>query len=280
MKQMNKILAFLASILLIQAGAFGQYYYKDLISHGQMARDVAELKQQKVRKVNIRSFEADGSVSEGFFCKRNISRDYTRIETGTRTSGTAPSLAVSIFSADGTPLSNYDSSEFSVTSISYAYDGKNQLSAIRSEISSRDDDYVTVLREDHLYQYSSAGRPEKMLRILNNNDTSLILFGTDEKNNVNLEKNTKTGSVYYYYYDENNRLTDIVRESPIHGRMMPDYLFAYDDQGRLGKMMSTEEGSSQYLIWLYKYNAQGMRIKEEAYSKEKELLGTLEYSYQ
>jgi hypothetical protein len=277
---MKKHLLSLMLLSMICLTAEAQHFYKDLVSHEQLIKDMTSYRQNKIRKIQMRSFESDGSPSKGFFCKRSFSRDYRKAETGTRTSGSAPSLTVTLFNENGSPASGYDSSEISATFIEYSYDASGRIHSILSTIRSSDDDFMTAIREEHIYFYNVAGQPEKMWRIVNNHDTSIILFGMDEKNNVNLEKNTATGSVYYYYYDENNHLTDIVRESPIHGRLMPDYIFAYDDQGRLEKMMSTEEGNANYNIWKYSYNDRDLRSKEEIYSKEKILLGKIEYEYQ
>lgn len=267
-------------LIVICLAAEAQYYYKDLLSNEQLLKDMSSYRENKIHKIQIRSFEADGNPSKGFFCKRSFSRDYGKAETGTRTLGSAPSLTVNLFNENGSLASGYDSSEISATLIEYSYDASNRIQSILSTIRSNDDDFITAIREEHIYFYNSAGKPEKMWRILNGRDTSVILFGLDEKNNVNLEKNTGTGSVYYYYYDENNRLTDIVRESPIHGRLMPDYIFAYDNLGRLEKMMSTEEGNANYTIWTYSYNDRNLRSKEEIYTKDRMLLGRLEYEYQ
>lgn len=277
---MKKYSLLSALLLMIHFQARTQYYYKDLLSHSQLVKDMEAYRENKIRKIQIRSFDEDGGASKGFFCKRSFSRDYKKAETGTRSLGSAPSLTITLFHDDGTPASSYDSSEISATSIRYDYDAGARIRSIHSVIRSFDDDFVSTLGEEHIYVYGNGGNPEKMYRIVNNTDTTLVLFGTDEKNNVNLEKNTVTGSVYYYYYDENSRLTDIVRESPIHGRLMPDYIFAYDDRGRLSKMMSTEEGSADYSIWVYSYNEKGLRDKEEIYSKNKVLQGFLKYEYQ
>jgi hypothetical protein len=43
-------------------------------------------------------------------------------------------------------------------------------------------------------------------------------------------------------------------------------------------MTATEEGGSYYFIWKYTY-ADGLRIKESCFSKERRLMGTIEYEY-
>ena len=117
-----------------------------------------------------------------------------------------------------------------------------------------------------------------MTLVKNKTDKTPILFMTDEKGNISIEKNTKTGEKYYYYYDVKNRLTDIVHSSEFTEKLLPDYMFEYDESGNMTQMISTEEGSSNYFIWRYSYE-NGLRSVEKCYSKEKRLMGSLQYEY-
>jgi len=258
----------------------GQFYYKDIVSNKQVLDDIAYYKKQGIHKITIKSFEDDGAPSKGFFCKKSISKDYRKIELGSRSSLSSPSIFTSFFNENGSINRTYDSSDISATSIHYTYDSNNKILSIFSTITSRDDDFITEVKEEHIYSYNKMGLPENMLRIKNLTDTSVISFVIDEKNNISMEKDSHTGSKYYYYYDDKNRITDIVKENEFQGRMIPDYLFEYNEAGSIAKMMSTEEGNTNYYIWSYEYNSNGLRSKEKIYSKEKRLLGTLEYIYQ
>ncbi len=143
---------------------------------------------------------------------------------------------------------------------------------------SRDDDFANEIVEWHLYHYGANGLPVKMIRVKNETDSSTILFSLDEQNNVSIEKDSKTGNTYYYYYDAKKRLTDVVHLNPFNQKMLPDYLFEYNGAGQITQMTSTEEGGSYYYIWRYSYD-NGLRIKEKCYSKEKRLMGSIEYEY-
>lgn len=267
-------------ILSITLSAQAQYYYKDILSNRQLMEDMSLYKKRNIHKITVNSFEDDGTPSRGFFCKKTLSRDFRKVEIGTRTADSKPSLFTSLFNEDGTLSSTYDSSETNVKSIKYTYDGNSRISSIRSVLTSKDDDFITQLMEEHVYSYNAQGHPEKMLLIRNQKDSTLILFTSDDKNPVTLEKNSRTGRKYYYYYDSLNRITDIVKESEINGKLLPDYILAYDDNNQLAKMMSTEDGSTNYYIWAYEYDTNGLRKEERIYSKEKRLLGSLKYSYQ
>ena len=120
--------------------------------------------------------------------------------------------------------------------------------------------------------------PVKMTRIKNSGDSTSFIFFKDENNNISIEKNTKTGDTYYYYYDGKNRITDVVRLNKFNQKMLPDYIFEYNNAGLVTQMTTTEEGGSYYYIWKYTYE-NGLRTREKCFSKEKRLMGTIEYEY-
>lgn len=265
-------------LLSLSTAARAQFYYKDLVSNKQLMEEMARLKDQQIRTVSIKSFEDDGSPSEGFFCEKRINRNYSTVEMLSKSNVNAPSVFTSSFDKKGLLLETIDSSEISTNRTNYAYDDQGRIRSIRSVIRSSDDDFNNEISEEHLYQYNEKGIPVKMLRIKNNSDTAVILFSTDEKNNVSIEKNGKTGETYYYYYDTRNRLTDVVKQNAFTLKMLPDYVFEYNITGQIVQMTTTEEGGSYYYIWKYTYD-NGLRIREKCFSKEKRLMGTIEYEY-
>jgi uncharacterized protein RhaS with RHS repeats len=136
--------------------------------------------------------------------------------------------------------------------------------------------------EQHLWQYDAQGRPSGMLKIKNGSDTTFVRFTTDEKGNIAEEhssrKNIQLPTVYYYY-DAAHHLTDIVRYNLKAQKLLPDYIFEYDENNRLISMLIVPEGTSDYMKWLYGYNDKGLKIKEACFSKQKQLLGRIEYQY-
>jgi hypothetical protein len=273
----KSVLPFIALISLSPvAGA--QYYYKDLLTNRQVSAEMAILREQKIRNISISSFEDDGSPSDGFFCEKRISKNYTAVEMRTKSNVTGASTFTSAYNDNGLLLQTFDSSDISSNTIVFVYDDKNRIKNIHSVVRSSDDDFTNEITEDHIYTYTEKGIPSKMLRIKNNTDTTVILFSADEKGNVSIEKNSKTGDSYYYYYDNRNRLTDVVHRSPYNQQMLPDYMFEYNAAGLITQMTSTEEGGSYYYIWKYTYE-NGLRIREKCFSKEKRLMGTIEYEY-
>lgn len=256
-----------------------QYYYKDIVSSNQLQTDMARYKENKVRTINIKSFEDDGSPSEGFFAQKKISKDYGRTELFTRSHISAASLLTTSFNNKGQLIQTHDSSDISVTTNAYQYNSEGRISNIISSIRSRDDDFTSEIHEEHLYSYDEKGQPSKMIRVKNFRDSTIILFATDESGNLSIEKDTRSGTKFYYYYDAKNRLTDVVQENDFKIRMYPDYIFEYNNSaGLVSQMTTTEEGGNYYYVWKYTYD-NGLRVRERCYNKERKLMGTIEYEY-
>ena len=267
-----------AVIFVFSFSAGAQYYYKDILSNNQLIAEMAQLREQKIKSISLKSFEDDGSPSEGFFCEKKINRNYTAVETLTKSNVTGASEFTSTFNDKGFLLQTLDSSDISSSTSTYTYTGSNKIKSIVSIIRSSDDDFKNEIREEHIYEYNDKDLPVKMTRIKNNTDSTSFVFSTDDNNNVSIEKNTKTGDTYYYYYDNKNRITDVVRMNQFNQKMLPDYIFEYNTAGLIAQMTTTEEGGSYYFIWRYTYD-NGLRIREKCYSKEKRLMGTIEYEY-
>ncbi len=267
-----------AVIFVFSFSAGAQYYYKDILSNNQLIAEMAQLREQKIKSISLKSFEDDGSPSEGFFCEKKINRNYTAVETLTKSNVTGASEFTSTFNDKALLLQTLDSSDISSSTSTYTYTGSNKIKSIVSIIRSSDDDFKNEIREEHIYEYNDKDLPVKMTRIKNNTDSTSFVFSTDDNNNVSIEKNTKTGDTYYYYYDNKNRITDVVRMNQFNQKMLPDYIFEYNNAGLIAQMTTTEEGGSYYFIWRYTYD-NGLRIREKCYSKEKRLMGTIEYEY-
>ena len=44
-------------------------------------------------------------------------------------------------------------------------------------------------------------------------------------------------------------------------------------------MIMVPEGTDDYQKWVYEYNANGLKIKETAFNKRRQILGRVEYQY-
>ena len=254
-----------------------QYYYKDLVSNGQVVADMKAYKENKIKKIVLKSFEDNGSESNGFFCEKKLNKDYTKAELYTRADISAASLFTSTFDKDGKLLNTYDSSLLSATQIIYSYNSDNLISRINSTVRSSDEDFGNEIKEDHFYKYEN-GKPSKITRVKNGRDTTDILLALDDKGNVAIEKDTKNGTKFFYYYDAKNRLTDIVQANEYSQNAKPNYIFEYNTAGLITQMTAVEEGSKSYYVWKYSYD-NNLRIKERCFTDERKLMGSIEYVY-
>ncbi|MGG9972816.1 hypothetical protein ACQ33O_13570 [Ferruginibacter sp. SUN002] len=295
---MNKrILVILSVCIGFSSSALAQYYYKEILSNKQLIADRNAYKEKKIRTIIVHSLEANGEPSEGFFCEKKISKDYSRIETETQTESTGKSILTTYFDAKGLVSKTIDQSDLLTAVSNYKYDSDNNLISIFAYsystqetdtslyVDSRND--TISLSEEHIYSYNNKGQPTKMLRVKNKTDTTVFNFTIDEAGNVTDEiEAVPNGRHYYYYYSENNRLTDIVKYSVIKRKLLPDFMFEYDTDGQLLQMITTEEEvannysvQNNYFIWKYFYGDDGFRIIEKCFSNEKKLLGSFEYEY-
>ena len=269
---------FLAGFILLFFNTLqAQYYYKDLVSNAQVVSDMKVYKDNKIKKIILKSFEDNGSESNGFFCEKKLNKDYSKSELYTRADISAASLFTSTFDKDGKLLNTYDSSLLAVTQIIYTYNSDNLISSINSTVRSSDEDFGNEIKEDHFYKYEN-GKPSKITRVKNGQDTTDILLALDDKGNVAIEKDTKNGTKFFYYYDAKNRLTDIVQANEYSQNAKPNYIFEYNNAGLITQMTAVEEGSKSYYVWKYSYD-NGLRIKERCFTDERKLMGSIEYVY-
>jgi len=264
----------------LSTAGLSQYHYLDIVSNLQLSSEMKQFKEQKIRNIQVHSFESNGESSKGFFCKKKISKDYRKIATYTKSNLSEKSILTSKFNTEGQLIASNDSSEISSSSNFYQYDAKGHLTKVVNISSSRDDDFTTKMMEEHLYFYDNKGHTLKMLRIKNQLDTTTILFTADEKGNIIDENDLgKNGKHYYYYYDYKNRLTDVVKYNALRDKLVPDLLFEYNSVGQVTQMITTEEGiSNNYYVWKKIYN-DGLRIIEKCFTKENELMGYFEFEY-
>ena len=264
---------------LIIPSANAQYYYKDILNTQKINKEFSELKKAGIKLINLKSFEDNNEPSEGFFAEKKINKTFTQSEMISRSYITEETLIITDYDKEGRITKTTTSTPTITNTLEYTYNPEGYLKQITT--SSFDDRDSGIIKESREYQYSE-GLPEKMIAKRNGSLIFTIHFIKDESGNI-IEENEsgKTGDKkYYFYYDSQNRLTDIVRFNATAGRLLPDYMFEYDDAGILPSRMTTiEAGGSNYFIWRYAYTANHLPEIEKCYSKEKRLLGTIEYEY-
>ncbi|RYG06481.1 MAG: hypothetical protein EOO02_00415, partial [Chitinophagaceae bacterium] len=233
-------LLFAASFLCVSLSA--QYYYKDLISTQDLIKKQQVYRKNGVKAVDYASFDAGNKPIDGFSCQQTVSADFSSIKTITKTSLSGSSESMSFFNQKGQLVKTSDTTDGNKTITDYTYDDQNRLNSIVSKSTSPGNVSIT---EKHVWTYDAAGKPDKALKIANNTDTTFITFVKDEQGNIAEEKAIRRGTalpVIYYYYDEDKLLTDIVRYNNKARKLLPDYIFEYEEK-RVASMLVAEEGT-------------------------------------
>lgn len=272
----NLVLAALIVLAFIKADA--QYYYSDIIGTKQTNQQYRLLRAFQYKRVNAVSYEG-GQPSKDFLLEQVITDDGRKIITHSASIGNMESYFISNYQ-NNKVNKTVDSGNNAINTVMYEYDNTGKVTS--TSAASKDFDGTFTNEERHIWSYNAKGLPEKMMKIKNKTDTTLVTFVYDD-DNVAEEKWTKNNRIietYYYYYNPKKQLTDIVRFNRKAKAMLPDYMFEYDTKGRITQMTQTQSGSANYLIWRYTYNENGMKEKEIVFNKQKEMLGRIEYKYE
>jgi hypothetical protein len=209
-------------LAIMDMSAKAQYFYKDIIVTGQINSNYRLLKDNKVTHVTLAPAALDPGqnaviLQQTVYPSQNLVVTYTKVPDATE------SWLKSYYNKAGYLVRTVDSSADVVTSSSYQYNTSNQLIDISSNSVPVND---PAEKEEHKWIYNSVGQPVQMIKVKNNNDTTLVSFTADEQGSVGEEKsvhkNNSLGSVYYYY-DAQHRLTDVARFNARANRILPEY---------------------------------------------------------
>ncbi|BAV04702.1 YD repeat-containing protein [Filimonas lacunae] len=270
----------LATLLLSGAGATvkAQYYYNDILTVQQTNKQYQSYTTNHIKSISAASFESDGKAAESFEVTQKINADYSQMVTSASYPATGPSFTTHTYQFNQL-VSTEDSTARVITKIAYTYNAQKQLSQIKT--TTRDGFMNNKLEELHVWSYNASGAPAGMLRIQDGKDTTVVSFQYDEQGNAIEERWTRKGAVietWYYYYNDKKQLTDIVRYNSRVKRLLPDYLFEYDADGRINQMTQIT-GSSNYMVWKYIINPQGLKVRDVCLNKQKQMVGRIEYTY-
>ena len=275
---MKKTILLALSILTLQL-LQAQYYYNDLVLTAQASEKQRKSAQAKVYSIDFLSFDGQGAAIEGLESKQQYKKDYRESSTQSSFPLGGKTFSRSTFDPQYRLLQQVDSGEDHRNVTSYQYDKDGRLLKL-STINQSEGGFQ--ISEEHVWEYNTKGQPLKMTRIKNAKDSSIINFELDEQGKVVEEKGMRKGQPLpsvYYYYDELGRLTDVVRYNNAAKKLLPDYVFEYDEKGRIGSMIVVPEGSNDYQKWYYSYDEDGLKQLEACYSKSKQLIGKVEYQY-
>jgi uncharacterized surface protein with fasciclin (FAS1) repeats len=269
------------AVLLTGLSSYSQYYYKDIIGTRQSADLIRSYRTNKVNRVRLISYDGEGVKNDEFLVEQVFAPAANTLRTTTRL-GSNESVLTSVCNDKGYVVRTTDSNSVVVTVTDYQYDAAGLLTSLNRY--SNDTSGSSGEREQHIWKWEN-GRPSAMFKIKNGRDTIYVNFKPDEEGNVGEETETVRrvqGQPVFYYYNDRHLLSDIVRYHKVAGRLLPEYMFEYGPAGEVTQMTtvpSNVSSDNKYLIWVYKYNEQGLKVKEAIFTKNKERSGTIEYQY-
>lgn len=271
----------LAAILFTGLPGATQYYYKDIIGTKESSELIKSYMKNNVGRVMLTSYDADNSKSDNLFVQQEFfsTNRVLKTITGTGADNANTSIVFTYADEKGNITRTVDSSGIVVHTTTYSYDGNGNLNLVT--ISSSD---TTISEsEHHIWEWEN-GKPSKMVRIKNKRDTTYFSFKLDENGNVSEEVQTRkkvSSTPYYYYYNENNQLTDVVRYNERAKQLLPEYMFEYSSSNQVIQKITVPTNNSDYLIWRFQYNPQGLKVKEVVYNKhdKRNPIGKIEYQY-
>ena len=280
-----KILLFVICACMASPALFAQYYFTDIVANNQSAEQYKLLVAAKVKQVKAINYDARGEVVEGFGIEQTIKDNGRKIITKTSIPNSSTSTLENNY-ADGKLIASTSSNLQTFTTLStttnYTYNDKGLITSIASA-SSDTAASTGTLAETHTWLYNEKGLPTLMYKIKRAKDTLKVVFIYDEKGNVAEEKWTKNGGQitenYYYYYNDAGLLTDVVRFNYLARKLLPDFIYDNDADGKVIKMTQTIGGGTDYLVWKYTYNDKGLKETESCYNKQKHLEGKVVYLY-
>ncbi len=271
---------FLFFFISVSVPSVAQFYYKDIVSAAEDSRTMKTYMVNKVASVTATGYDADGVKTNDFYEQKEILQHGTILKITTR-HNTDITVSISRFNDQSNLIEVTDSSTGLTSITTYRYDATGKIIFIKNTTKDTSDEINST--EIHYWYYNAAGQPEKMLQIINSTDSTEYKFHTDEKGNIADEqsfRNGVAGEMIYYYYDDKKRMTDIVRYNERLKKMLPDYMFEYDENDHvLQKLTTLSNMHLGYLIWRYAFNDKGLKTKEALYNKDKVMTGKIEYTY-
>ena len=266
-------------LLLFYFAANSQYYYKDIVAAADITRLMKTYTANNIQKISAKGITPEGSPSSEFSEVGEVNG--TTLKVTTNNNKVISTLKFN-FNDRGQLVNSVDSAINVKSTSTYFYDANGKIISISNSATDADSSGDFSQTEVHQYIYKD-GKLDRMWRIINKKDSLEVRFGTDEHGNVIEERNFRRGVLadpIYYYYDDRNRLTDIVRFNYKANRLLPDFLFEYDDNDRVIQKITTTSGNNLgYLTWRYLFDEKGLKTKEALFNKDKQLQGRIDYSY-
>ncbi len=257
-----------------------QYFYSDIVGTAELAGRMKTFQAAKVKTVTATGYDGEGTRNTDFNEWQEVTNNGMGLKVTTR-NGTTTSVTNYSFDTQGRLTGSSDEAEGTRNTTSYSYDNDGKVLRIENVTADSANEFNE--KEIHLWVYDANGKPKTMWRILNGDSTE-VRFTIDSAGNVGDEELYKRKSRLdhiYYYYNDQHQLTDIVRFNEKAQRMLPDYMFEYDEAGRVIQKITTLSSLNLgYLIWRYLFDPKtGLKTKEALFNKQKQMTGKIEYQY-
>src|SRR5262245_52266410 len=104
-----------------------QYYYKDIIGTAETNHQLKLYTSNNVQSVALKSFEADGSVSDNFQVEQSLDKNAKTLKTVTRSGVTDESMLISFFDDNARVIKTLDTSGTSFNTAVYTYNNAGKL---------------------------------------------------------------------------------------------------------------------------------------------------------
>ncbi|TAD90939.1 MAG: hypothetical protein EAY75_04055, partial [Bacteroidetes bacterium] len=261
------------SILIFISGlaktASAQYYYQDVLASKKTSQNFATFKAANIKRMAATSFEKDGTETENFSIAQLINQRDQTLTTITKSNFTGSYTMLTYFDPNNRVKQVVDSGVNIVNKTSYEHNAKGQLLAINTISFEPSDTNRYSVTEQRRYLWNANKQISAATVVKNGVDTTKIEFVYDPgSSNPALERWYRAGKkieTWYYYYDDAGRLTDVVRYNATAKRMLPDYVFEYNEKGQLVKQTIVLPGSNFYRNTVFEYNAQGLKTAESIF---------------
>jgi YD repeat-containing protein len=264
-------------VLLVHQTVWSQYYLNDCVGLTQSQEKYQLMRKHRIKLIEATSLEADGSATPGFILQQTLPTDGKKMIT-TIGQQNSPVETITNF-YELSKLKKTVVKRLSLeTKTEFFYNNKGLLEKLVS--TTIDSNQLMPVSETHFWTYGTNGAPTQMLKWGNSIDTLQVHFLSDSTGLVLEEywmKKGKTIETYYYYY-ANQRLTDVVRYNQKAKKLLPDFVYEYNDQNQLTQMAQFDGKSMVY--WTYTYDQNGLRASETARDKQKNILTKINYRFE
>ncbi|WP_295231568.1 hypothetical protein [Sediminibacterium sp.] len=265
--------------LFIGNSLCGQFYLNDIIGLKVSQEKYQLMRKNKIKKITANSIEADGSTTKGFLLSQELQTDGKKMVSTIANLSSPLEKITNIYELSKLKRTIVNRASIE-TKTDYNYNENGLLNKVMS--TTIDSVQKTPISETHLWQYQANGIPNRIIKLADGMDTVLVEFVADSTGLIIEEYWFKKGKKIesYYYYYSNNQLTDVVRFNLKANRLIPDYVYEYNQQNQLINMIQVSFNGSAVVHWTYTYHANGLRETETARDKEKNIIAKIIYNFE